>query len=69
VEIALIWGLIFALIMQSQTDTLDSDRIIIAVLIVAVGTALTRILAYIYKTPGIPFRFNFERGVKKSKEL
>ncbi|OJV46467.1 MAG: hypothetical protein BGO28_02685 [Alphaproteobacteria bacterium 43-37] len=60
-EIALIWGLIFAIIMQTQTEEVNTENIIYAVVFAAAGAAITRIVSFFFKIPGIPFTFMFNK--------
>ena len=62
-EIALFWGFIFALIMENETEKMDMDRIIWAVAIASIGAAITRVITYVYKVPGIPFVVEKRRSV------
>jgi polar amino acid transport system substrate-binding protein len=66
-EIALFWGFIFALIMQNETERMDIDRILWAVAIAAVGASVTRMIAYFFKIPGIPFVMEEKKGMVGSK--
>jgi hypothetical protein len=56
---------IFALIMQNEAERMDLDRILWAVALVAVGASITRIIAYFFKIPGIPFVMNIKVPLKK----
>ncbi len=67
-EIALIWGLIFAIIMQAQTEEVNSENIIYAVVFAAAGAAITRIIAFFFKIPGIPFTFMFNKRHEASSK-
>jgi polar amino acid transport system substrate-binding protein len=67
-EIALIWGLIFAIIMQAQTEEVNSENIIYAVIFAAAGAAITRIIAFFFKVPGIPFTFMFNKGTSATSK-
>lgn len=54
-EIAVVWGMILAIFLMNQTQTIDPDPIRYMVFVTVIGAFVTRVLVYVYKVPNIHF--------------
>ncbi|MBP6986298.1 MAG: transporter substrate-binding domain-containing protein [Alphaproteobacteria bacterium] len=54
-EIAIVWGMILALFLSTQAQTINPDPIRYMVFITVIGAFITRVLVYYFKVPNIYF--------------
>jgi polar amino acid transport system substrate-binding protein len=55
-EVSIIWGLIFSIFLDINSSSPNTDNIRDAVILVALGAFITRIIAYYFELPNIKFR-------------
>jgi len=55
-EISVLWGLVFSIFLDFNAYNPDAETIKYAVIIVASGAFLTRMVVYYFKIPNLKFR-------------